>query len=84
VSSLEIRKKQSTSGLAENPRWRPEMSAKTLKYQYIGDRLTDHYKIFMQASYHHETQQTEIYFRFGPKSKMAAGNKYRKTKIAIS
>ena len=57
------------------------MSAKTLKSQYIVDRLTDHYKIFMQASYHHKTQQTAIYFRFGPKSKMAAGNKYRKRKL---
>ena len=46
-------KKQYTSGLAENSRWRPEMNAKTLKTQYIGDRLTDRREILIVASRHH-------------------------------
>ena len=41
--------KQYTSGLAENSRWRPEMNAKTLKTQCIGDRLTDRREILTVA-----------------------------------
>ena len=62
MPSLET-KKQSTSGLAENPRWQPEMSAKTLRSQYIADRFTDHYTIFTEASLNHEAQLNSISVR---------------------
>jgi hypothetical protein len=58
------------------------MRTRTLKSLYLGDRLTDHYQIFTETSCQHRTYGKMIYFRFGSKSKMAAGSKCRKTKIS--
>ena len=59
VPSLQTRKKQSTSDLAENPRWRLEMKVKTLevgtekrKSQYLKDRLNNRREIFIGDSRH--------------------------------
>jgi len=38
------------------------MNGKIRKSQYIGQRLTDHYKIFTEASYRHGTQQHQSNF----------------------
>jgi hypothetical protein len=68
----------------QSPRWRPEVSAEKRKSQYFTNRLTDHHKILNAASYNHQKLDKSLHFRFGRKSKMAAGNEHQNTEIAAS
>ena len=47
------------------------------------DRLTDRHEISTVASGHHYRPEKTIHFRFGRKSKMAAGNGRQNTHISI-